>query len=372
MKPLFSSFFQGGFESATHQRHHTGRIDVIAATHHDVLVEQDYRLLAGVGVRTVRDALRWHLIERPDGSYDWSSFLPMLKAAHTTGTQVIWDLCHWGVPEGLDPFSPAFIERFERFSTAVAVVVADHTDTVPFFCAVNEISFWSWIGGDRGVFFPYAKMRGTDLKRQLAAASIASVRAVRSVLPQSRFVQCEPIIQISEEPGRPASRLDAQQHTAGQFEAWDMIAGRLAPELGGSEDCLDILGCNYYWNNQWQDHAAWTPIGHPQHHPLHTMLVELQRRYERPMILSETGAEADAAGGWLGLICAECRQAMRAGVNLQGICLYPVMDYPGWDDGRHCDCGLIAADSHWKVRSLREELVAELELQMTASPLQQA
>ena len=369
MKPLFRSFFQGGFESATHKRRHTGRIDVISATHHDLRAEADYRLLASVGISTVRDALRWHLIEQPDGTYDWSSFLPMLKAAYSGGTQVIWDLCHWGVPEGLDPFSSKFIEGFARFSAAAAQVVADHTDDVPFFCAINEISFWSWIGGDRGAFFPYAEGRGNDLKRQLAAATIASVRAVRSVIPEARFVQCEPLIHISEEPGRPQSRIAAKQHTEGQFEAWDMIAGRHAPELGGSEDCLDILGCNYYWNNQWQDHAAWTPIGHPQHRSLHSMLVELQQRYDRPMIISETGAEDDAAEGWLGLICAESRKAMRRGVNLQGICLYPVMDYPGWDDLRHCCCGPIAVDSTWKTRSLRADFIADLKLQMETSSL---
>jgi hypothetical protein len=33
------------------------------------------------GLLTVRDGLRWHLIEREPGRYDWSSWLPMLEAA---------------------------------------------------------------------------------------------------------------------------------------------------------------------------------------------------------------------------------------------------------------------------------------------------
>lgn len=36
-----------------------------------------------------------------------------------------------------------------------------------------------------------------------------------------------------------------------QFEAWDMLAGRMSSELGGSEDLLDIVGMNYYASNQW-------------------------------------------------------------------------------------------------------------------------
>lgn len=87
--PLFKSFFQGGFECSSHRRKDLRRLDVIAATRHDVMAEADYTLLHGIGLRTIRDGLRWHLIERVPGHYDWSSVLPMLQAADRAGTQVI-------------------------------------------------------------------------------------------------------------------------------------------------------------------------------------------------------------------------------------------------------------------------------------------
>lgn len=31
---------------------------------------------------------------------------------------------------------------------------------------------------------------------------------------------------------------------------------------------------------------------------------------------------------------------MEAGVELQGICLYPIVDHPGWEDDRRCHNGL--------------------------------
>ena len=68
---------------------------------------------------------------------------------------------------------------------------------------------------------------------------------------------------------------------------------------------------------------------------------------------------------WLGYIAAEVRQALREGVPVLGICLYPVMDYPGWDDNRHCPCGLIACSADWSQRSLRADLVAELRAQQS-------
>ncbi|HZA94210.1 MAG TPA: hypothetical protein VE420_16425, partial [Gemmatimonadales bacterium] len=91
----FGSFFLGGFECSSHRRRDGRRLDLLASTGHDRLAAQDYELLSQLGIRAVRDGLRWHLIERTPGDYEWDSFLPMLRAADTAGTRVIWDLCHY-------------------------------------------------------------------------------------------------------------------------------------------------------------------------------------------------------------------------------------------------------------------------------------
>ncbi len=366
---LFQSFFMGGFEGAPHRRRARTPIhDVISVTAHDRLAGQDYRLLHEAGVRTVRDGIRWHLIESTPGMYDWSSFLPMLQTAHATGTQVLWDLCHWGVPTDLDIFSDAFSDRFAAFSFAAAMLVREFNEShgvtrPPVYCPVNEISFWAWVGGDVEHFYPYAEDRGPELKQQLVRASLAAIRAVRRADPSARFLQAEPIIHISTGPDRPEDQEGAAAHTAAQFEAWDMLAGRDGPDMGGSADCLDILGVNYYWNNQWIHKSDRTPPGHADHRPLHEMLYGLWKRYGRPIIVSETGAEAGAAPGWLGYVCAEVRQARRMGAPVLGLCLYPVMDYPGWDDERHCSVGLIEASEDWTERRLRRDLCEELQAQ---------
>jgi hypothetical protein len=70
------------------------------------------------------------------------------------------------------------------------------------------------------------------------------------------------------------------------------------------------------------------------------MLREVHERYARPMFLAETGIEADARPLWLRYICREVRAAIAIGVPFQGICLYPIVDHPGWEDDRHCPNGL--------------------------------
>ncbi|MFC7554415.1 hypothetical protein ACFQU7_22735 [Pseudoroseomonas wenyumeiae] len=95
----------------------------------------------GHGIRAARDGVRWHLVERVPGQYDWSSVLPALRAARAAEMQVVWDLCHYGWPDELEIFSAAFVERFARYAAAFARLHLEETGRPPMVCPVNEISF---------------------------------------------------------------------------------------------------------------------------------------------------------------------------------------------------------------------------------------
>src|SRR5437763_16165996 len=87
-RPIFRSFWIAGFECSCQINTAGKRLDMTAALQHDVLARDDYRRLHDVGMATARDGIRWHLVDR-EGRYDWSSWLPMLDAAHAEGVQVI-------------------------------------------------------------------------------------------------------------------------------------------------------------------------------------------------------------------------------------------------------------------------------------------
>src|SRR5215216_6345795 len=89
----------GGFECSTHRRRDGKRLDLIQSTRHDELALSDYRLLQRHGIATARDGLRWHLIERTPGTYEFASATGMLDAARQADMQVIWDLWHYGWPD---------------------------------------------------------------------------------------------------------------------------------------------------------------------------------------------------------------------------------------------------------------------------------
>ncbi len=183
MPRVFNSFVMGGFECASHRRRDGVRLDLLHSTAHDRWAGEDYAAMAACGIRTVRDGLRWHLIETSPYHYDWSSFLPMLRAARRQGTQVIWDLCHYGLPDDIDIWRPQFVERFAHFAAAVAQLIKDEGETAPFYSPINEISFWSWAGGEVAYFNPCATNRAMELKQQLVRASIAAIEAIREVEP---------------------------------------------------------------------------------------------------------------------------------------------------------------------------------------------
>ncbi len=359
---IFQSFLQGGFECSTHRlRPRDGetegkRLDVIASTQHDRHAAADYRQLASHSIRTVRDGLRWHLIEKAPGHYDWASFLPMLEAANDTRTQVIWDLLHYGWPDDIDIWSPHFVTRFAKFAAAVAQLVKDHSDAVPFYSPVNEISFFSWGGGDAAYLNPFANGRGFELKVQLARAAIAAMDAILVVEPRARFVHCDPVINVITDPSRAWERGVAEGHRQSQFQGWDLLSGRMWPQIGGHKKYLDIVGVNYYHNNQWIHGGPPIDMDHPLYKPFRTILTETYARYGKPIFIAETGIEGDRRASWMTYIQQEVTAAMKRGVPVEGICLYPVVNHPGWDDDRACENGLLAAQFAHGKRDVYEPL----------------
>jgi beta-glucosidase/6-phospho-beta-glucosidase/beta-galactosidase len=366
MSKTFASFFQAGFECASHRRRDGVRLDLTRATGHDRHVLQDYRLCKQLGFGTVRDGLRWHLIEKVPGKYDWSSWLPALEAAEQAGIQVIWDLFHYGTPDHVDAAADDFPKQFAEFAQA-AVEMQQRSGARPsLICPLNEINFASW-AVEVGYFVGLGPTELGVFKRQLVRTAIAAAKAIRSTCPTAVLVSAEPLVHIAPRSHRRGDVRVAETARAGQYEAYDWILGRAEPELGGDPSLVDVIGVNFYPHNQWYaDDGATIPMGHHEYRPLSDMLVEATERFGKPLFLSETGAEGSARPSWLHYVCSEVRDAMSRGTAIEGICWYPITAYPGWDNSRHAEAGLfstITADGSRHVdQRLLEEYQAQREL----------
>lgn len=335
---LFKSFWIGGFESACHITRTGARRDMIAITQHDRQAADDYALLRSVGIETARDAARWHRIER-DGRFDFSSLAPMVRAAEQQRIQVIWGLCHYGWPNDTDPFAPNFPDRFARYCAATARFIAEESDAIPYYSPMNEVSFLAWAAGDQGIMSPFGRGRGDELKRQLVRATIAAIEAIWSVDRRARIVHADPVIHVVPPPDRPDLAQAAAGQDASQFQGWDMLAGRAAPELGGHPRYLDIIGVNYYHSNEWEypdrrlrwedtpRDARWVPF--------HRLIATVWERYQRPVFIGETSHFGVGRAPWLHEITAEVLEARTRGIPVEGLCLFPILDRPDWEDLHH-------------------------------------
>jgi hypothetical protein len=200
---------------------------------------------------------------------------------------------------------------------------------------VNEPSFFAWAGGEVGRFAPHCHGRGPELKLALVRAALAGINAIRAAVPEARIVNVDPLCHVVPPADHHDPHADAHDfNERAVFEAWDMIAGRLLPELGGSRAHLDIIGVNYYWTNQWEIGAEERALGcdDPRRLPLSRLLKRVWKRYGAELLLTETAHIGDMRPIWMNAMAQECEKVLDAGVPLRGACLYPILGMPEWHD----------------------------------------
>lgn len=342
---IFPTFFMAGFECSTFIWKQEGRKDYVSCTGHDQLIEQDYERLMNLGVGVVREAVRWPLVDRGDGQYDWSGLDRTLEALARCRITPIWDLCHYGLPDDCDPFADGCVQRFRDYCRAAASYLVPRTQAPRFFTPVNEISFFAMGASDLGWMYPFAKGRYHELKLALCRMAIAGAQAIREVDPEARMVHVDPIIHDVPPDDRPDLADEAWQKSyEDAYEAWDVLAGRRLPELGGAPELLDIVGVNVYHYSQAQlnpdgSRAALGPRD-PRRKPLSEMLQFAWQRYQRPVIIGETSGYQNTRADWLRTTIEEAMKALNAGVDLHGICLYPCVDVPDWHTGEWAKIGI--------------------------------
>ena len=344
---IFPTFFLSGFECSTFLWKDQGRRDLCEETQHRVHADEDYRFLGSLGIAVAREGIPWPLVDR-GGEYDFSYIDPFLEAQRRHRIQPIWDLCHYGYPDDLDPFTDAFAERFTAYARAAARYVTERAHhSPPFFTPTNEPTFFGYMAGEWGWAAPFGKDRETRhrLTVALARADILGVNAIREIAPEARMIHIDPLIWVVPPRDRPdlaeAARLESYDNA---YLAWDVISGRRYPELGGSPEILDILGFNNYSFGQMEyreqgPHVALEP-GDDRIRPLCDLIEEGARPYGRPCIVAETSGLKGGRPDWLNDVVSESLAAVNRGVDLQGVCLFPAVDMPDWHNGEWLNNGI--------------------------------
>ena len=342
------SFFMGGFECADHINRSGVRINLQKETLHDKKVLQDYKNLKSIGIKVVREGVCWSEVETEPYTYDFSRLLKFFKAAQELDMQIMWDLCHFGYPDDLSPTHPLFTERFTKYCEQFTIFHLQHCEQPPWIIPINEISFLSWHSGDMRGTVPFAVNSGWDMKYHLCKAAIMGIKAIKALKKESVILIVEPLIKIHPRD-ETTDLVEVTIRNNYQYQAMDILLGRTCPELLGDASLIDILGFNYYYNNQWTEHneiLPWPDLTN-QLIPLSELLYHASLRYtDLPIIITETGHFGDLRAEWLSEVIFECSKAIQMGVDLRGMCIYPAIDRPDWDDlTSYSNCGIWDLDT---------------------------
>lgn len=344
----FNSFFMGGFECADHINRSGKRINLLEETEHHIRAAQDYKLLLDLDIKVVREGVCWSKVEKAPFIFDFSYLNSRLEAAEQLGIQIMWDLCHFGYPDDLVPTHPQFCNRYMAYCRAFSLFYKSKTKSALLVVPINEISFLSWHSGDMRGTVPFAINSGFDIKYHLCKAAIEGMKVLRQTVSSCKILVVEPLVKIHPANDEiNANEID--ELNSHQYQALDIIAGRMCPELEGSPELFDMVGVNYYYNNQW-DHfnriLPW-PAQEKKLTPLSQLLLNAYYRYNKPLVLTETGHFGDLRAQWLEEITLECNRAIYLGVDLLGVCIYPVIDRPDWDNlSSYSNCGIWDLDEN--------------------------
>ncbi len=334
----FRSFWMAGYECADHLNAFGRRVDLINTSGHLPLIDTDYQNLSLFKISTVREGIRWSKVETKPYQYDWSVVNTMIQSGKSHNIQQVWDLCHFGYPDDLTPLHPQFTDRFVALCTAFVQFYrsVDTTSTLVI-TPINEVSFLSWLGGEAGGTSPYCTRQGWEVKYQLMKAYIQGINALKAADPSVRILTTEPLINVVPRNFTAAAEIEhATAFHESQFQVTEILCGRMCPELGGGEGYLDILGYNFYFNNQWiaapHEFLDWK-IGeaNPAFIPLHQLLIAAFKKYNRPFVLTETSHPKEDRPLWISMIETESQKLLQAKLPFWGICWYPMVNRPDWD-----------------------------------------
>ena len=282
-RPLFHSCMIAGFECGLV---HGGRHDLLLTTRHTPHqnMRDHFRIARDHGMETVRDGL-----------VPGHHAAQRMRAAYDAGVQGIWDLSHYH--RNLDPIRCARIVA----SAALALPTQDRL----WLCPVNEPSLYPMLAG-------IPRQEAVDM-------AILMARVARDHYPDVGILTNDPITGIGDR----------------QFEATDAIMAAVD---------VDVVGVNYY------PHTARTVLS--------KVLRRAWRRYRKPIMVSETSWHDGHPvhhrrhpgfhkGMWLRHVLEQVDIARFHGVQVAGVCWYPVIDCPPWHAPRsrnRWSHGLIRSD----------------------------
>jgi beta-glucosidase/6-phospho-beta-glucosidase/beta-galactosidase len=358
-----------GFESTL--IHGTG-LDVAETSRHLDVYKEDFALLKKDGIKLIRYPILWHRIEKFKGEYDWALTDELMAELKKENIEIIADpLHHTSFPEWLEHgfASQDFPIRYHDF----VVALVKRYPQIRKITLINEPSVTALFCGGAKTWYPYSEDVFEHIVVNMATACCTLFETLEKIRPLEYYHVdvCERHVALDE-----ASKEFVQWNDDKRFMFADLILGRIddshplwgyltkhgfTPETAEwfrhHPARIDVYCLDYYshseleWKNNVRVYPATKPVG------FKTVALEYQRRYNLPIMLSETNIRGFVEDRitWLKFMVEECER-LAGECDFRGFCWFPYVDSTDWDslvtkaNGNVDPQGIYYSDAgvHWR------------------------
>ena len=266
------------------------------------------------------------------------------------------------MPNGVDLFAPGLRRAFRRLCKGGGAGHQGRNRHRPVLHAGQRDQLLRVGGaGDVAYLNPFpARPAAARSRRSSSAAPSPRSRRSATCPPDARFAVAEPLINILPQSESAEHRRAAADYMDAQFEAVDFLAGKRRPDLGGGPQYLDLVGINYYFNNQWVDHGPHGLHGRSDLWPA-TRPAPAGPRPRRAAAVHRRDRDRGRRPRARGSTMSPTRSPRRSptGCPVAGLCLYPILSHVGWDNDRECPNGMVEAFGGGRPRTVYAPLADE-------------
>ncbi|HEU0292893.1 MAG TPA: family 1 glycosylhydrolase [Anaerolineales bacterium] len=339
-----------------HARPGLRALDEYELTQHYKLWKSDFDLVAETGVKVLRWGIPWYRVQPAPDQWDWEWTDKALDTLiNVKGITPILDLMHYGTPLWLDN---SFINSSYpgRVAEYAHTVVARYKSLVRYYTPLNEPMVNADLCGNKAEWPPY--LSGDDgyvkLTIALAKGIILATQAIKAEQSDVVTVQVEALWHTFTQ--EEALKAQVAHENARQYLCFDLTTGRVGDDHalvnylcrhGATEADLewfrahavtfDLFGANFYpWSygelKLRQDGSTETIAGGTSGDKLAIVLRETYQRYQMPILVTETSANADLAGRalWMDQTLDTVRALRREGIPVLGYTWFPLFTMVDW------------------------------------------
>jgi beta-glucosidase/6-phospho-beta-glucosidase/beta-galactosidase len=323
------------------------RQDELAKTRHYDRWRDDFRLVKELAIDYLRYGPPYFSVHTGAGKYDWSFADETLNALHGQQTEVILDLCHFGVPDWIGDFqNPDFPRLFTEYAEAVAI----RYPWIRFFTPVNEIFIAATFSAQFGWWNERLRSDRAFVKalKHLCQANVLAMHAILRVNPNAIFIQSESS-QYFHADG-PDCEDAARRYNEKRFLSLDLTYGHhlnatiyeYLLESGMTRDEYHwfllnhirsrcIMGNDYYETNENLVQADGSISLSGEIFGYYPITHQYFQRYSLPVMHTETNYEDPNSVKWLKKEWANVHRLKQDGVPILGFTWYSLQDQVDWD-----------------------------------------